>query len=301
MRKLLGPIFLMTLWMSLAGTASAVGTCTITSVAFTDQSYNGTAISAVGTVNWTCNRTSNGADGTPTSFTVIAGAGGNYTGATRRLANAGTFMSYGLTSNAVAWGDGSAGLGNGRLITATFSPGSATSASGSFTFNFTLAAGLNPLSGRTFSDTITVGGTCTTSKGPACTVTGNTVTFNVAVPVTCSIATPPPNVSLPYTAFQTSPAQGNSQFFVNCSNGGPYRMSVSPLGSTVLGIAYTLKLGTTANNATDISSTTTYNRTGSGGNQPYFVNATAVPGQAGTCAAASCTQSSANHTLLVEF
>lgn len=78
-------------------------------------------------------------------------------------------------------------------------------------------------------------------------------------------------------------------------------MSVNPLGSTVLGIAYTLKLGTTADSATDISSTTTYNRTGSGTNQTYFVNATAVPGQAGTCAAASCTQSSANHTLLVEF
>lgn len=289
--------------LAFAGTASAAGNCTITSVAFTDQSYNDTALSATGTVNWTCTRTSNATDGNPTTFNVTAGPGNNYSASSRRVANAGTFMAYGLTSNSVAWGDGvTAGLGNARVVTASFPSSASTSVSGSFTFDFTIAAGLNPLSNRTFTDSIAVGGTCTVKKtGPACTVSGGSAIFNVAVPVACSIVTPPSTLALPYTAFQTSPAQGDSSFVVKCSNGGPYRMSVSPTGSTVLGIAYTLKLGTTANNATDISSTTTYNQSGTGTNITRYVNATAAPGQAGTCATASCTQNSANHTLLVEF
>jgi hypothetical protein len=288
------------LWLAVAGTASAAGTCSVTSVAFTNQTYTGAALTATGTVNWQCTRQSNALDGNRNRFTVTAGPGLNYAPSSRRVGNAGTFMSYGLTSGA-AWGNGvTAGLGNGRLITANFPNNASLSVTGSFTFNFTLAAGLNPLTGRIFTDTIAVGGTCTTRNGTACTVTGSSVTFNVAVPVTCSVSTPP-TVPLAYTAFQSSPAQGNSPFIVNCSNGGPYRMSVSPTGSTVLGITYTLKLGTAANSATDISSTTTYNLTGTGTNITRYVNATAAPGQAGTCAAASCTQNSANHTLIVDF
>lgn len=291
------------LWLAFTGAASAAGTCTITSVAFTDQSYTETAVSATGTVNWTCTRTSQSDDGNPTTFNVTAGPGGNYSANTRRVANAGAFMDYALTSNAVAWGNGvTAGLGNARVITADFANNSSTSVSGSFTFSFTIAAGLNALSNRTYTDTIAIGGTCAMKKnGSTCTVTGNSAVLNVAVPVACSLVTPLTNVALPYTAFQTSPGQGNSSFQVRCSNGGPYRMSVSPTGSTVLGIAYTLKLGTAANSSTDISSTTTYNQSGTGTNITRYINATAVPGQPGTCAAASCTQSSANHTLLVEF
>ncbi|HSV44451.1 MAG TPA: hypothetical protein VLJ58_01565, partial [Ramlibacter sp.] len=102
-------------------------------------------------------------------------------------------------------------------------------------------------------------------------------------------------------SFQTSPAQANLPFTANCSNATPYRMSVSPTGGTLLGLPYSLTLGTTAGSATDISSTGTFNLTGTGAAITYYINATIGAGLSGTCATGPCSVGSTPHTLNVEY
>jgi hypothetical protein len=288
-------------WLLAAAPAFANGSCTITSVTLGSQTYTNTAINATGTVNYTCTRTSNAADGTPITLNVTAGPGLNYSGATRRAANSGNYIAYSLKVGAAAWGDSvTAGIGNQFTVSVTFTAAQ-TSKSGSFNFTFGIAAGLNPPSRPDpYADTFAVAGTCTTKKGTACSVTGNSGQVSVMVASTCSISTPPGAITLAYTAFRSTALQANTPFKVTCDNGGTYRMSVSPTGATVRGITYGLKLGTTANSAIDVSSTTTYNLTGTGLATQYYANASAASGQAGTCSGAPCTGST-THTLLVEY
>ena len=292
--------FLLALALLACSPAWASGTCAVTSATVGAQTYTGAAIAATGTVNWTCTRTSNGADGSPTTFIVNAGPG-SAPGATRNAAATGLTVPYGLKiggATGTDWGDGVSGLGNGTTVTVSFA-GPSTTASGSFNFTMTVAAGLLPLVGRTYTDLVTIDGTCTTKKNSGCTVTGTTLPISIAVNTSCTVI-PPTNFNLAYTAFQTATATASTTFRVNCSNGAAYRMSVSPASATAAGIAYTLKLGTAANSATDVSSTTGYNLAGNGTDITYYVNASAAANQAGTCATPSCSASTL-HTLTVDY
>ncbi|KQT14091.1 spore coat protein U domain-containing protein [Ramlibacter sp. Leaf400] len=281
--------------------ASAAGSCTVTSVAFTGVTYNNTALTGTGTVNYTCTRTSNGTDGSPITLRLNAGPGSFYAGNSRNAGNGGNRVAYSLATTA-AWGDGlTAGLGNGHTISVAFQGGQSTTSSGSFAFTFSMAGSLNPLSGLVYTDTVAITGTCTTAKFTPCTVIGSSIPISITVPTSCSVSTPPGTLNLGYTSFQTTSGVGNVSFAAQCSNGGPYRMSVTPTSGTVLGVNYNLKLGTTAGSATDISSSTTYNLTGNGSPVTYYINATAAQGQSGTCATGSCLASSPPHTLNVEY
>jgi hypothetical protein len=288
------------LWFLAAAPAFANGTCTITSVTLAAQTYTNALLTATGTVNYTCTRTSNAVDGNRITFRVTADPGLNYSGGTRQAANGSNDISYSLRVGAANWGDGTAGLGNSHNVNVGFM-GTQTTKSGSFNFTLRVPGSQNPQTAPTpYLDTFVVDGTCTTAKGTPCSVTGDTGQVSILAPTSCTLSKPA-NFTLSYMAFQSSPAMNNTNFAVNCSNGGPYRMSVSPTGATVLGIAYTLKLGTGSNSAIDISSTTTYNRTGTGSSQTYYVNASAVPGQSGTCSGGPCTQLGPSHTLLLEY
>ncbi|HEY8050440.1 MAG TPA: hypothetical protein VIE63_14795 [Ramlibacter sp.] len=288
-------------WLLSAAPAFANGSCTITSVTLAQQTYTNVAINVTGTVNYTCTRTSNAVDGSPITFSVTADQGMNYSGGTRQVANSGTYFAYALRVGVATWGDGvTAGIGNAHNVSVTFTAAQ-TSKSGSFNFSLRVAAGLNPPTRPgAYVDTFAVDGTCTTRNGTACSVIGNTGLVSILVPSTCSISTLPGTITMAYTAFRSTTLQANTPFKVTCDNGGTYRMSVSPTGATVRGITYGLKLGTTANSATDVSSTTTYNLTGTGLATQYYANASAASGQAGTCSGAPCTGST-THTLLVEY
>lgn len=289
---------------SLGSTAAlASGTCAITSVTLASQTYTNTsALSATGSVGWTCTRSSNKTDGSPTTFAVTAGPGTHYANAARNAYNV-TNLPYALsTASAAVWGDGSAVAGSTpNVVTASFPSGSSTSVSGSFPFTFTIAASLNPYAGRTYSDSVSIGGTCSTKNGTACTVTAGVLSVSVYVQGNCSISSPPANLAFNYTSFQTGVGRANSQFAARCDNGTPYRMSLSPTSGTLLALPYSLTLDTKRNSATDISSTTTYNLTGSGSAQTYFVNGTIQAGLAGTCATSSCLATSAPHTLTLSY
>lgn len=282
--------------------AFASGTCAITSVTLASQTYTNTAaLSATGTVNWTCTRSSNKTDGNPTTFNVKAGAGANYAGSTRNVFNV-TSIPYSLsTSSAAVWGDGATVAGSTPMVvTASFPTTTSTSVSGSFPFTFSIAASLNPYAGRTYTDTVSIGGTCSTKKGTACAVTGSTLSVSVYVQGNCSISSPPADLAFNYTSFQSAQAQASSQFAAKCDNGTPYGMSLSPTNGTLLGLPYNLTIGTAPNVPTDISSATK-NQTANGSSQTYYVNGTIAPGLAGACATASCLATSSPHTLTLTY
>lgn len=283
--------------------AFASGTCAIKSVTLASQTYtNPAALSATGSVNWSCTRSSNKTDGSPTTLSVTADPGTHYANATRNAFNV-TNLPYALsTASAAVWGDGSAVTGSKpNVVTASFSSGSSTSASGSFPFTFTMAASLNPYAGRSYTDSVSIGGTCSTANGTACTVTAGVLSVSVYVQGNCSVSSPPVDLAFNYTSFQIGVGRANSQFAAQCDNGTPYRMSLSPTSGTLLALPYSLALDTKKNSTTDISSTTTYNLTGNGLAQTYFVNGTIPAGLAGTCATSSCLATSSPHTLTLSY
>ena len=279
--------------------AHAIGNCSIGSVTLGNQTYINAAVSVTGTVNYTCTRTSNGADGDTITFNVAAQPGLFYNAGTRNAGIGSNRLPYGLAAGA-AWGNGTT-AGNVRTVTASFPIGGISSVTGSFPFTFTIAASQNVPGGLTYLDTVAIDGACTTAKTSTCSVTAGALVVSVDVPFTCAIASPPGTLNLAYTSFQPGTAAGTTSFTANCSNGAPYRMSLSPATGTVLGITYALKLGTSANSATDVSSKTTYNLAGTGTATTYYINATAAAAQTGACAAPPCTQLGPAHSLLLEY
>lgn len=295
-------LFLLAAGLLLQPDARADGNCNVTSIAFTGVTYNNTAITTTGTVNYTCSRTGNSTDGSPFSMQITAGGGLYYAGGTRNAGNGANRLAYSLSTTA-AWGNGLPGLGNAQVVSVAFPTGNTDTVSGSFPFTFRMAASLNPLTGLTYTDTVAVGGTCATAtnKNTPCTLVGATLPISITVLSSCSITSAPGTLNLAYTSFQATAGAGTVPFAAQCSNGAPFRMSVSPTNGTVLGVGYSLRLGTSAGSATNISSTTTYNLAGTGAPVTYYVNATAAPGQVGTCASGTCQALSPPHTLLIEY
>lgn len=259
--------------------AATAGSCTVTSVTLSPPPYtSATGDSATGSVSWTCTRTSNSADGSSITFNTSATGSGS-------VSNGGGTMAYSLT-------------GTSRTLTATYATGVNTYSS-SYSFTFSIAAGLNPSAGTTYTDTVTFGGTCTAAKKTGtCSVTPATLSISVDVTPKCAVSTPA-DLNFVYTSFQTTKATAYSQYTVNCTKNTPYTMSLSPASGTLLNVPYALTLGTTANSATDItgvSNTGTGTSAGSG----YFVNGAILPGFVGTCTPGNCT-ASATHTLIVSY
>jgi hypothetical protein len=277
--------------------ASATGTCSVTNLTLSGIYSTATGLSIPGTASWTCFRSSNGTDSTPSIFNVMPNAGGAYSAPTRRVKYIGTstvYMPYALsTGTAAIWGD-SAAVSNAtaHVVSAPFS-GNGLNSSGSFPFTLNIAAALNPFGGVVYQDSVSIGGTCSMNKNPTtnlCTVTpAATLSITVTTPVACTISSLIGAVlTFDYTSFQPSPSTATVQFDANCTNNTPFRMSVSPNFGTLLGLTYTIKLGTTLGSATDISSTTTYNLSGSGSAITYYINGTIPSGRGGDCSTGSC-------------
>lgn len=296
----IGKLLLVPAAVLLQPQAHAAGNCTVTSVSFTGVTYNNAALTATGSVNYTCTRTSNGTDGSPITMRLMASPGAYYAANTRHAGNGANRVAYGLATTA-AWGDGTPGLGNGHTVSVPFQGGGSNTSSGTFAFTFSMAGALNPVSGLVYTDTVAITGVCTTAKNSPCTVVGSSIPISITVITSCSITSAPGTLNLAYASFQSAAGAGNAPFAAQCSNGGPFRMSVSPTNGTLLGVAYSLRLGTSAGNPTDISSTTTYNLNGTGSPVTYYINATAAPGQVGTCAGGTCQATSPPHTLQIEY
>ncbi|MBK5205681.1 MAG: spore coat protein U domain-containing protein [Polaromonas sp.] len=120
---------------------------------------------------------------------------------------------------------------------------------------------------------------------------GSNATFPVTIvtPSSCSISTPPGNVTFNYTSFQGYPASASppSPFAATCTNQMPYTMALDATSGTLLGLNYTLSLSASS-------------ATGTGLAQSYSINGSIAAGQAGTCAGASCT-ATAPRTLTISY
>jgi hypothetical protein len=112
------------------------------------------------------------------------------------------------------------------------------------------------------------------------------------------------DVTLNYTAFQTSDATASTAFTVRCTNTFPYSIAVTADTATVAGINYYLKLaaGSTASYTNATGAATLSTQAGDGTAKPYAIGVSAPSGQAGTCTAVGgdCTASQL-HTITVTY
>lgn len=151
-----------------------------------------------------------------------------------------------------------------------------------------IAAGAAVPAAGTYTDTVTM----TLSYGPTPQATASgTFPVTIISPATCSINPAPGTLAFgTYVAFGSALA-GSSGFGITCSKDLPYTLSVSPTGGTIAGVNYTLLLNATA---------TTLNLTGTGVQQNQSIDGSMAAGQAGTCAAGTCS-ATVPHTLTLTY
>lgn len=118
--------------------------------------------------------------------------------------------------------------------------------------------------------------------------------FNVTVNLTsaCSITSAPTPVAFNYTSGQgsaASPTAGSGAFQVTCTNNLPYTLALDATSGTfaTVGLNYTLSLSAAS-------------ATGNGAAQSFTVGGSMAANQSGTCATASCADTS-GRTLTISY
>lgn len=111
------------------------------------------------------------------------------------------------------------------------------------------------------------------------------------------------DVTLTYTAFQTTDAKGSTSFNVTCTNTLPYSIAVTADSDTVAGIDYYLKVvaGTTPAYVSATGGGTLASLAGDGTAQSYSIGVLAPKDQAGTCTTATCLNVQKSHTITVTY
>ena len=272
-----------------AAGANAAITCSISSNGWLGG-YNPAAATVVQT-SFTVSCTSSAAgDPSSVSYTVSSNNGVNANGINNRAFLSGS--SYIKYDDYVDGSCASQWKGN-TTFAGTINFGGVGTVTKTTTFWGCIGAGQTGLTAGTYTDSVTV----TLSYGPTPQSTATT-TFPVTIvtPATCSVSTVPGNVAFgAYVAFGSA-LSASTGFGATCSNNLPYTLSVSPTSGTIAGIAYTLLL----QNAAPVMSGTSLSVTGSGVQQSYTVNGSMAAGQAGICAAGTCS-ATVPHTLTLSY
>lgn len=261
-------------WALMAcGSAQAAISCSLTSNGFSSfyNPANTTTNSTSASFTMTCTR-SFLTDATSLTYNVKLNNSNNQaTSGTNKI----NYDAYIDSTCSTLWNGGSSTLGGTFTFASTdyFSHSQTVPYWGCVPKNQTVAAG-------TYTDTVTM--------NPSI---GSIATFPVTIvtPSSCSISTPPGNVTFNYTSFQGSPASASppSPFAATCTNQMPYTMALDATSGTLLGLNYTLSLSASS-------------ATGTGLAQSYTINGSIAAGQAGTCATASCT-ATAPRTLTISY
>jgi spore coat protein U-like protein len=292
-----------------AGLASGgvwAASCTLSNATVNLASYNsatGTLTAALN-VGYSCTRNGNGHNVT---MTINANGGNNYSAPRRRMLVSGNYMSYDLLRSTTLtdyWGNGTIpAASNPRTVVVSntqFGAGNilVTPAGTSFTYYINLPASQTPVTGQTYTDTVTLTGSCVNANGgntTACTsFTGATITINFLYTSTCSISQAPSSLDMVYTSFQTLQSQGVSNFGVNCSNGLPYTITLNGASSTtvnssMLGLNYSLSVPSAG-------------QTGTGAQQNFSVTGTIPANQSGTCATSpTCSQTDTTNFVQINW
>lgn len=134
-------------------------------------------------------------------------------------------------------------------------------------------------------------------SGQAATAVSGTFQVGLTLTSSCQITTPA-NLAMTYTSFQAAASTGYSAFTVNCTSTLPYALSFNSTTGSVVGINYTLGFADNLNAPITGSGLVGTGTTA----QTYNVKADMAAGQAGTCAASTCTGTGAtNHTVTVTY
>lgn len=146
-----------------------------------------------------------------------------------------------------------------------------------------ILAGQTGLAAGTYLDTVTM----TMSYGPAPALVAVS-SFGVAIgtPATCSISSPPGNIVFDYLALGPA-VTPSTTFGVNCTTALAYSMALDVTTGTLVGLNYSIALSAPSS-------------TGIGAQQTHSINGTMAAGQAGTCAAGTCTGSRV-HALTITY
>ena len=253
-------------------------TCSVASVSGISLSYQpGSSTPLIGSGSVTLNCSKSGANLDTVYLELGAGSGINALGAQNRASSGSGYLNYGLWRDAagtVAWADSQ----GARLATTVSSTVSTT-----VTLNWWLVVpARQPVGSGSYLDTVTVRLYQGPSPNPALSDPNPTVaTFSMALSVAsqCSLSSPPGDLRLSYTSFQSVASTATSSFAVTCTSGSPYTVSLDATGGTLLGLQYMVSLG-----ATGV-------QTGTGSPQSIAIIGSIAAGQSGSCAATTCAAS----------
>lgn len=258
------------------GSAQAF-TCSVMSNGFSSFYDPASPTQNVTAASFTMTCTRQTGDGTSLNYTVKASNGLSRIGGTNRAQSGSNRIDYDIytdSSCSTKWQGNGSTLGGTItfMSTSDFAPRSQT-----IPFWGCIPAGQNVAAG-TYTDTVTM--------NPSL---GNNATFPVSIvtPSSCSISTPPGNVTFNYSSFQAGPASASTSFAATCTSSMPYTMALDATSGTLLGLNYTLSLSASS-------------ATGTGLAQSYTINGSIAAGQAGTCSGATCS-ATATRTLTISY
>ena len=135
----------------------------------------------------------------------------------------------------------------------------------------------------TYLDTVTM--TMTYGAAPQL-VAVSAFGVTIGTPATCAVNTPPGNIVFDYVALGAA-ATPSTTFAVTCTTALAYTLALDTTTGTLVGLNYSLALSTAAS-------------VGTGAQQTHSINGTMAAGQAGTCAAGTCTGSRV-HALTITY
>ncbi|MBI5276377.1 MAG: spore coat protein U domain-containing protein [Burkholderiales bacterium] len=277
--RLLAMLALLAAWPS----AHAALSCDppVTGAGVTINYVNNTTMTVQSTFDITCRRTSTGdATTLDVEFEMDNGLYNNGTNnRARHTITTSAFIKYDFyrASNC-----GSKWKGNQKL-SATFTWAAGTTGPQTKTVSYWACINTAQVAAAEglHSDT----GHVTTTYG---TTTLAAVDLNVSIyaPAYCNLTTPPGDISVSYTAFGAQQS-GSTGFGLTCTIGMTYTIATDVTESLLTGLRYIL-------------STSPATTAGTGALQNYSIIATFPAGQAGSCAAGSCSGTN-THTLTITY
>jgi len=265
--------------------AQALIICSVSSPGFASGyvPLNITTSITSSTFDVTCSRDNFGGPPNATvQYNMSVNNGMNPLGTQNRAVRAGNFLNYHLatdTACATRW----SGATTIPSTVISFLLPKNTIVTNTYTFYGCILPGLATLPTEgAYTDTVTMTFTPGKATG-ASTFTGGTIPVTIVAPATCIITTPPANVAFSYTAFSPAAVLANSTIGVRCTTFLAYTITLDAAINVLTGLNYSLALNTTSAGGTNPLSSV-----GTGVVQTFFINGTMAPGQAGTCASATC-------------
>lgn len=279
-----------------AGEAWAVYSCSLT-VTSVDVVYDGVNIDSNGTVTLTCSRA--GDETVPLNYSILAGYSPNALNKQRRARLGATtnYLDYELKkgtegggascATGTDWEDSAKGASS-KVIEGTLNfGGGALTASTTWGYCIRLPAVKTMPAAGAYTDMVSI-----SADFPGGSTTEALLNYAVWVGDRCMFGTYPSTMAFNYTSFSPSAVTATQAFVLRCSTGTPWTVSVSPdsvsPADSPLGLGYSIAASPASGHG--------LGNTG----QTITLTGTIPAGQAGTCAAGTCTATK-THTVIISY